>query len=359
MTTDMSGHLANLTMTYTQNWNNAHTFNSHRHPPTGASYADMGSQLMQANMASRYNPQYAQNLTGWPGPGHAAQFAQPHNQPRTQSAAFGTDTSFAGGHFQTTNGASNHDNKAGNLLGVPGAPQAAASAQQNGSNFTVVQQSPTAPAGQPWSGQAQYSNGAGRKRGRSQAEEDWQRGQVAVKQEQEQEQEHDVDDYAGTSTGHKRRRSTMGAQAVPGLPIGQVSNSPEGDEEARRRGFLPKKKENLTDQQKRFNHIQSEKKRRELINNGYNTLNVLVPALAQGKSGLSRSECLSEVNMYLQTLSSGNAEILRQLGLPADALAGVSRDGFTSITGNPPQTQFQPQQQAPTQPQPQAQPPAS
>ncbi|KXT18953.1 hypothetical protein AC579_8699 [Pseudocercospora musae] len=354
MTTDMSGHLANLTMTYTQNWNNAHTFNSHRQQPTGATYANMGSQLMQANMASRYNPQYAQNLTGWQGPGHAAQYAPPHNQGRNQSAAFGSDTSFAGGHFRSANGAANHDNKAGNLLGVPGAPQAAAPTQQSASNFTVMQQSPTTPAGQAWIGQAQFSNGAGRKRGRSQAEEDWQQVQVAVKQEQ------DDDYYAGGSAGHKRRRSTFGAQAIPGIPIAHVSNSPEmGDDEARRRGIVPKKKENLTDQQKRFNHIQSEKKRRELINNGYNTLNVLVPALAQGKSGLSRSECLSEVNMYLQTLSQGNAEILRQLGLPADALAGVNRDGFTNITGQTKQTQTQPQQQAPTQPQPQAQPAAS
>ncbi|KXT02795.1 hypothetical protein AC578_5370 [Pseudocercospora eumusae] len=354
MTIDMSGHLANLTMTYTHNWNNAHAFNSQRQQPTGATYADMGSQLMHANMASRYHPQYTQNLTGWQGPGHAAQYAPPHNQGRNQSAAFGSDTSFAGGHFRSANGAANHDNKAGNLLGVPGAPQAAAPTQQSASNFTIMQQSPTTPAGQPWSGQARISNGTGRKRGRSQAEEDWQQGQFAVKQEQ------GYNDYAGGSAGHKRRISAFGAQAFSGIPMAHVSNSPEmGDDEARRRGILSKKKENLTDQQKRFNHIQSEKKRRELINTGYNTLNVLVPALAQGKSGLSRSECLTEVNMYLQTLSQGNAEILRQLGLPADALAGVNRDGFTNITGQAPQNQPQSQQQAPTQPQPQAQPAAS
>ncbi|EMF17772.1 uncharacterized protein SEPMUDRAFT_23294, partial [Sphaerulina musiva SO2202] len=53
-----------------------------------------------------------------------------------------------------------------------------------------------------------------------------------------------------------------------------------------------RKKENLTDDQKRANHIISEKKRREIINQGYRDLNELTPALAMGKSGLSRSECL-------------------------------------------------------------------
>ncbi|EGP91407.1 uncharacterized protein MYCGRDRAFT_19553, partial [Zymoseptoria tritici IPO323] len=58
----------------------------------------------------------------------------------------------------------------------------------------------------------------------------------------------------------------------------------------RKRGS--KKRDNLTEEEKRRNHIQSEKKRREIIQQGYSDLNKLVPCLASGKSGLSRSECL-------------------------------------------------------------------
>lgn len=113
----------------------------------------------------------------------------------------------------------------------------------------------------------------------------------------------------------KRRRPTDGQTS-------QVSNSPPanqdddgGEASARKRGA--KKRENLTEDQKRRNHIHSEKKRREIIQQGYADLNKLVPCLANGKSGLSRSECLQEIGAYLEVLSMGNAKIEEAIGAEA------------------------------------------
>lgn len=354
MTTDMSGHLENLTMQYTTNWQGQQNMSAHRHLTAGQSNVDMTSQLLQANMQSRYNNmQYTNSMQNWQvGAAATNQYTIAQGQGRPQSAAFGSDASFAGGRFQASNASSDPDGKAGNLLGVPGAGQAAAPGRNSGSTFTVMQQQAVAQPGQnsqkaAWVGMQEPP----RKRRKSQADREhgasWRTdGQPVVKQEESE-------DDDSTATGHKRRRSVIVPQAPQpvqtyGIQPVQPSYSPEGDMNGR--GGL-KKKENLTDQQKRYNHIQSEKKRRELINNGYNTLNVLVPALAQGKSGLSRSECLSEVNMYLQTLAYGNATILARLGMPPNALQGVNRDSI-----NPRPVQQQPQaasqQQAPAQPQP-------
>ncbi|CZT17281.1 uncharacterized protein RCC_03115 [Ramularia collo-cygni] len=110
----------------------------------------------------------------------------------------------------------------------------------------------------------------------------------------------------------KRRRHTEGQTS-------QVSNSPPanqdddgGEASARKRGA--KKRENLTEDQKRKNHIHSEKKRREIIQQGYADLNKLVPCLANGKSGLSRSECLHEIGAYLESTRMGNAKLEEMLG---------------------------------------------
>ena len=86
-----------------------------------------------------------------------------------------------------------------------------------------------------------------------------------------------------------------------------------------------KQRENLSDLQKRQNHIQSEKKRRDVINSGYKELNKLVPSLVSGKSGLSRSESLQEVATYLEILVNGTANIMSLLGI-----AEIENDAITS-----------------------------
>ena len=100
------------------------------------------------------------------------------------------------------------------------------------------------------------------------------------------------------------------------------------------------KRETLSDAQKRDNHIQSEKKRRLIINQGYDDLNRLVPCLASGKSGLSRSECLQEIACYLESLMRGTNVVLNRLGVSENDLKNY----------NPPPRQGPPQTPRPAMP---------
>ncbi|KEQ69742.1 hypothetical protein M436DRAFT_25843, partial [Aureobasidium namibiae CBS 147.97] len=53
----------------------------------------------------------------------------------------------------------------------------------------------------------------------------------------------------------------------------------------------------LTEDQKRSNHIRSEQKRRNIIKQGYEDLNELVPNLKTG--GFSKSAVLTETTRFL------------------------------------------------------------
>jgi hypothetical protein len=68
-------------------------------------------------------------------------------------------------------------------------------------------------------------------------------------------------------------------------------------------------RENLTEEQKRENHIKSEQKRRTLIREGFEDLNQLVPGLRGG--GFSKSAVLIMSADWLESLLQGN-EVLRQ-----------------------------------------------
>lgn len=63
-------------------------------------------------------------------------------------------------------------------------------------------------------------------------------------------------------------------------------------------------RENLTEEQKRSNHILSEQKRRNLIKRGFEDLNELVPELRTG--GQSRSGALTEAANFLEKLIEDN-----------------------------------------------------
>lgn len=91
---------------------------------------------------------------------------------------------------------------------------------------------------------------------------------------------------SSVETGRKRRQSS-------------ISNSNKAP------------RENLTEEQKRSNHIQSEQKRRNLIKQGFDELHVLVPELRAG--GLSKSMVLTEAANYLDQLIAAN-NAMRQRG---------------------------------------------
>lgn len=66
-------------------------------------------------------------------------------------------------------------------------------------------------------------------------------------------------------------------------------------------------RENLSEQQKRNNHILSEQKRRNLIKRGFDDLHDLVPEIRNG--GLSKSSVLMEAANFLEKLIKGNGEL--------------------------------------------------
>lgn len=70
-------------------------------------------------------------------------------------------------------------------------------------------------------------------------------------------------------------------------------------------------RQNLTDNQKRNNHILSEQKRRDLIKQGFEQLFQLVPATKA--AGTSRSQQLSVAADWLERLIQGNERLRRQL----------------------------------------------
>lgn len=70
-------------------------------------------------------------------------------------------------------------------------------------------------------------------------------------------------------------------------------------------------RENLTEDQKRENHIKSEQKRRTLIKEGFEDLGELVPELAGG--GFSKSAVLLMAGEWLEDLVKGNEHLRRQL----------------------------------------------
>lgn len=70
-------------------------------------------------------------------------------------------------------------------------------------------------------------------------------------------------------------------------------------------------KENLTEEQKRTNHILSEQKRRNLIRQGFDELCALVPGLRGG--GFSKSAMLTQSADWLEEVLHGNAILRKQL----------------------------------------------
>lgn len=80
------------------------------------------------------------------------------------------------------------------------------------------------------------------------------------------------------------------------------------------------KRDNLTEAQKRENHIHSEQKRRNLIRQGFEELCSMVPELKAG--GYSKSAVLVHAANYLDDLKKGNARLrlyLQQL----EAASGI------------------------------------
>lgn len=121
----------------------------------------------------------------------------------------------------------------------------------------------------------------------------------------------DEEPQSAVSKGSARKRKSK--------TLGDASNSPGADPSApgpgkRRKSSTAARRDNLTEGQKRENHINSEKKRRKVIQVGFENLGVIVPGLGPG-GNLSKSAMLENTVTFLQGLLDGNKVLQEQLAL--------------------------------------------
>ncbi|MCJ1313291.1 hypothetical protein MMC25_006968 [Agyrium rufum] len=110
-------------------------------------------------------------------------------------------------------------------------------------------------------------------------------------------EEHQTNNQYSSLARNGNRRSTTGGSARK-----QSSPGPGGSRASR---------DNLTEAQKRANHVLSERKRRDLIKQGFDDLSEMVPELRAG--GVSKSQMLVLVGDWLEDLVQGNVNLKRQL----------------------------------------------
>lgn len=124
------------------------------------------------------------------------------------------------------------------------------------------------------------------------------------KEEEDDEDEEEAPSSAISRSSAKRRKSTK-----RGLNQSPNPDSDQGHKHRKSSAPAPKPaRENLTEDQKRENHIKSEQKRRTLIREGFEDLNELVPGLRGG--GFSKSAVLIMAADWLEELMQGN-EVLQ------------------------------------------------
>lgn len=119
------------------------------------------------------------------------------------------------------------------------------------------------------------------------------------------EDEDDFDDGSNRKNG-KRKPSTGQSKSRGQRQGSSPARKPKGSPT-----LTKAQRENLSEEQKRSNHIQSEQKRRNLIKQGFEDLNKLVPELRSG--GFSKSNMLVETAKFMKRLTEENNEIKAQM----------------------------------------------
>ena len=115
-------------------------------------------------------------------------------------------------------------------------------------------------------------------------------------------------------TNHSGARLKTGKVAVNGKVVRQRRSTVVSSVAKRRKsqsGESKSNRENLTEDQKRSNHIVSEQKRRNLIKQGFEDLCKLVPELKGG--GFSKSAMLIQAADWLEDIIKGNGVLKTQL----------------------------------------------
>jgi hypothetical protein len=138
--------------------------------------------------------------------------------------------------------------------------------------------------------------------------------------EQSDEATSDDDDDDGDRPAKKRKKSSRsvgkdssGKNGTSGRNAkNRKPSSTTGSSKKKRSGSAQRlQRENLTEAQKRSNHILSEQKRRNLIKRGFDDLHDLVPEIRNG--GLSKSSVLMEAANFLEKLIEENEAFRKRM----------------------------------------------
>lgn len=113
---------------------------------------------------------------------------------------------------------------------------------------------------------------------------------------------------ATQSSGVKRRADDDGDQQQQHARKSRQRKESSAEPVPKKRGG---KRDQLTEAEKRANHIHSEQKRRNQIKNGFDTLTEMVPELKGG--GFSKSAVLQHAAVYVASLKGGNQKLREML----------------------------------------------
>ncbi|QLI67402.1 uncharacterized protein G6M90_00g050120 [Metarhizium brunneum] len=120
----------------------------------------------------------------------------------------------------------------------------------------------------------------------------------------------DDDDDDATSSKSGRKRKTKSERSASGSEPPSDTTAGSRRRKSGVNGAKPAR-ENLSEEQKRENHIRSEQKRRTLIKEGFDDLGELVPGLKGG--GFSKSTTLAMAAEWLDELLLGNKALAMQV----------------------------------------------
>lgn len=132
----------------------------------------------------------------------------------------------------------------------------------------------------------------------------------------EQSDEATSDEDEDEKPSKRRRKSKVAKDSQrKGVRNGKGRKASAADEGGKKRRSAAAQKlqrENLTEEQKRSNHILSEQKRRNLIKRGFDDLHDLVPEIRNG--GLSKSSVLTEAANFLEKIIEDNKTFQKLIG---------------------------------------------
>lgn len=126
-----------------------------------------------------------------------------------------------------------------------------------------------------------------------------------AKEEAEDPEQEEEEPQSATTPKPARKRKTKADVGATEAPASDVAAGKRRKSNAN--GAAKPPRENLTDEQKRENHIKSEQKRRTLIKEGFDDLCDLVPGLKGG--GFSKSTMLTMAADWLEEIMRGNEEL--------------------------------------------------